>query len=163
MKCWVWYLRTRNEKSSLIFFAYLKIGQPEFDGSTLFQKSFLSLQPFLMASLSKKSKSARSSPYNLPLTRVRNQEKGESFVEEHHDILNDYNVWWEPGHDIHANLLPSSDPCHPCTRVYPWFLDLGFHFPFSAFLKGILLYYNIAIYNLSLATFRLLTCFELMD
>ncbi|RXI04752.1 hypothetical protein DVH24_039026 [Malus domestica] len=92
-----------------------------------------------MASSSKKSKSISVSPYNLPLTRVHSQEK------EHHDILNDYNIWWELGHDIYANLPPLSDPCHPCTRIYSW------HF---------VVLYNIAIYNLSHAAFRLLTCFN---
>lgn len=45
-----------------------------------------------MASSCKKSKSIRISPYNLPLTIVRNQEEDESFIEMHHDILNDCNV-----------------------------------------------------------------------
>ncbi|RXI00177.1 hypothetical protein DVH24_037725 [Malus domestica] len=57
-----------------------------------------------MAFSSKKSKPIKLSPYNLPLTRVRNREEGESFIKEHHDILDDCNVWWEPGHDIYANL-----------------------------------------------------------
>ncbi|TQD96176.1 hypothetical protein C1H46_018205 [Malus baccata] len=57
-----------------------------------------------MAFSSKKSKPIKLSPYNLLLTRVRNREEGESFIKEHHDILDDCNVWWEPGHDIYANL-----------------------------------------------------------
>lgn len=116
-----------------------------------------------MKSSSKKSKSIKVSPYNFPLPRVHNQEKGEYFVNIHHDILGDYNVWWELGHNIYADIPSLSDPSHPCTRIYPWFLNLGLCFPLSTFMKGILLCYNIAIFNLSRAAFRLLTCFELLN
>lgn len=60
-------------------------------------------------------------------------------------------------------MRPSSNPNFPSTKVFPWFLDLGLRFPFSAFMKGILLCYDIAICNLSPAAFRFVTCFELLN
>ncbi|RXI06891.1 hypothetical protein DVH24_026027 [Malus domestica] len=62
-----------------------------------------------------------------------------------------------------ANLNILFDPQHPYTRIYPWFLDLDLHFPLSDFLKSILLCYNMAICNLSPATFRFITFFELLN
>ncbi|KAB2625648.1 S2-RNase [Pyrus ussuriensis x Pyrus communis] len=58
----------------------------------------------------------------------------------------------EPGHDIYTDIPLSSNPNFP-----------SLHFPFSAFMKGILLCYDIAICNLSSAAFRFLTCFELLN
>ncbi|KAB2619896.1 S2-RNase [Pyrus ussuriensis x Pyrus communis] len=69
----------------------------------------------------------------------------------------------DPGHDIYTDMRPSSNPNFPSTKVFPWFLDLGLRFPFSAFMKGILLCYDIAICNLSPAAFRFVTCFELLN
>ncbi|TQD72556.1 hypothetical protein C1H46_041912 [Malus baccata] len=80
-------------------------------------------------------KSIKVSLYNLPLTRVCNQEEGKSFAEMHCDILNEYNIWWEPGHDI-CDDLPSSDPSRLCTRVYPWFWDLSLRFSLFCLYEG---------------------------
>ncbi|RXH75638.1 hypothetical protein DVH24_039337 [Malus domestica] len=97
-----------------------------------------------MASSSKSTKSPRITPYNLPPMK----EESQTFVENHRDLLGQCRVWWESGHDIHATLPALSDPQRPCTKIYPWFLDLGFRFPLSDFLK---------------TTFKPITCFELLN
>ncbi|KAB2617413.1 hypothetical protein D8674_013282 [Pyrus ussuriensis x Pyrus communis] len=71
--------------------------------------------------------------------KVRNQEEGRTFVENHRDLLGQCRVWWESAHDIHATLPTPSEPQRPCTKIYPWFLDLV------------------------LPTFKLVTCFELLN
>ncbi|RXH70908.1 hypothetical protein DVH24_015530 [Malus domestica] len=50
-----------------------------------------------------------------------------------------------------------------CIRIYPWFLDLGLRFLLYDFLKDILLCYDIAICNLSPASFKVITCFRLLN
>lgn len=89
---------------------------------TCFKILYLFFSEFLpMGSSSEKSQLVKVSPYNLPLSRVRNQEEGESFIQMHLDILNDCNVRWELDHDIYTNLPPSSNPNFPSTKVYPSF------------------------------------------
>lgn len=61
--------------------------------------------------------------YNPHLTRDHNRKEGESFVEEHHNILNYYNIWREPGHDIYSDLPLSCDP--RCLHI-PLLSPLGF-------------------------------------
>ncbi|KAB2631183.1 S2-RNase [Pyrus ussuriensis x Pyrus communis] len=61
-----------------------------------------------MESSTKKSQLTKVSPYNLPLMRVSSQEEGEAFL----------------GLNIYADLSTLSDSQCPCTRIYPWFLDL---------------------------------------
>ncbi|TQD84789.1 hypothetical protein C1H46_029637 [Malus baccata] len=116
-----------------------------------------------MSSSSKGTKSLKNFPYSLPLTRVRTREEGQTFIENHQDLLGQSKVWCEPGQDIHAALTVLFDPQHPYTRIYPWFLYLDLHFPLSDFLKSILLCNNMAICNLSPATFRFITFFELLN
>lgn len=141
---------TKNFKSFAIKKAPISL-------SYQFQEPFL--EALHMASSSSKPMSAKISPYNLPLTRACNRQEGEAFVENHRDILNNCKVWWEPGHDIYVELSAPSNPQRPCTRIYPWFLDLGLRFSPSNFMKSILLCYNIAICNLSpTATSKNLGC-----
>lgn len=97
------------------------------------------------------------------LTRVRNREEGQNFVESHLDILNQCKVWWKPGQDVYVDFPVPSDPQRPCTRIHPWFLDLGLRFLLLDLLKSILISYDMAICDLTLVALRLITCFELLN
>lgn len=121
------------------------------------------LEALPMSSSSKSTKSLRILPYSLPLTRVRTWEEGQTFIENHQDLLGQSKVWCEPGQDIHIALTVLSDPQHPYTKIYPCVLDLDLHFPLSDFLKSFLLRYNMTIYNLVPATFRFITFFKLLN
>lgn len=88
----------RCKKKRLRFSCHARFQNPSFPCS------------LCMASSNKKSKLAKVSSFNLPLTRVRSQEEGKAFIEDQQDILNSCNVWWEPSQNIYASLLASSNP-----------------------------------------------------
>lgn len=88
-------------------------------------------------------------PTMPPSVRVRSKGEREVFVHECKDLLNDCEVWLEASHNIQASLLESSNPEPPCTKIHPWYLNLGLKFPLFAIFKEILVSCKVILYNVT--------------
>lgn len=102
--------------------------------------------------------------FSEPATvRVCNKEEEATFFAVRNYVLDGCKVWWEDNDDVTSELPELSYPNHPCTIIYPYYLDLGLKFPLSTLWKENLIFFRISICNLTSSSVCIVSCFECLN